>query len=174
MTGTSDRRADSIRASSAWEATRTSISADACAGTTLVVVPPSNDADVDGGARGQVLQVLEFQDLVGELDDRVSSLLGCHAGVGGLAFDLEMEPAHALPRGLEPAVGQGRLEHQRISTINCQLLDEPARRGAADFLVRSEQHPDGPAASACPCFLSCSMTARKMTRLAFMSKTPGP
>ena len=24
------------------------------------------------------------------------------------------------------------------------------------------------------CFLSCSMTARKMTRLAFMSKTPGP
>ena len=94
-------------------ATRTSISAEACAGTTLVVVPPSNDADVDGGSRGQVLQVLELEDLVGELDDRASAVVGRHAGVGGLAFDVEMEPADALPRGLEPAIGQCRLEHQR-------------------------------------------------------------
>ena len=105
-------------------ATRTSISAEAWAGTTLVMVPPSNDSDVDGGTGGQVLQVLEFQDLVGELDDRVSSVLGCHTGVSSLALDREMEPAHALPRGLEPAVGQCGLEHQDVRTINGERFDE--------------------------------------------------
>ena len=115
------RRADSIRASSAWVATRTSISAEAWAGTTLVVVPPRIDADVDRGSGGQVLQVLELEDLVGKLDDRASAVLGCHAGVGRLAFDLEMETADPFPRGLEPAVGQGRLEHQGIGTVDREL-----------------------------------------------------
>ena len=36
---------------------------------------PLDHADIDRGSRGQVLQCLEFQDLVGELDDGASTVL---------------------------------------------------------------------------------------------------
>ena len=91
-----------MRASSASVATRTSISADACAGTTLVVVPPWMTPDVDRGSGGEVLQLLDSQDLVGELDDRAAALLGRHAGMGGLPFDLETEPADPFREVLSP------------------------------------------------------------------------
>ena len=67
--------------------------------------------------------------------------------MGGLAFDLEVEPADAFPRGLEAAVGQRRLEHQDVGTLRRQLLDQAARRRAADLLVRGEQAPRPAAAS---------------------------
>ena len=78
----------------------------------------TDHADVDGGSGGEVLQLFEFQDLVGELDDRVASLLGCDAGMGGLALHVKMESADPLPRGLEPAVGQSRFEHQHIGGLD--------------------------------------------------------
>ena len=100
--GPSAARAASIRVSSARVATRTSISAEACAGTTLVVVPPSNDADIDRGPGGQVLQVLRAEDLMSELDDRAATLLGRHAGMGGLAFDSRWNRPTPLREVLSP------------------------------------------------------------------------
>ena len=72
-----------MRASSRLEATRTSISAEASAGHHVGGRAPLNDADVDGGSRGQVLQILQTQNLAGELDDGIAALLGSHARVGG-------------------------------------------------------------------------------------------
>ena len=50
--------------------------------------PALDDADVERRPRVEVLQVLDAQDLVGQLDDRAAALLGRDAGVRGLALDV--------------------------------------------------------------------------------------
>ena len=105
------------RSASASVATRTSISADACAGTTLVVVPPWMTPTLIVVPAARSCSSWSCRTWWASSTIALRALLGRDAGVGGLPFDLEMEPADALPRGLEPAVGQRRLEHQDVGTL---------------------------------------------------------
>ena len=136
--------AGTIRASSASEATRTSISADALAGTTLGVVPPWIDADVDRRSRGRVFECLNFKIWWASSTMALRPSSGATPACAALPLHIELEPAHALARRLEPAIGQGRFQNQNIGRFNRQFLDQPARRGTADLLVRGKQHPDRP------------------------------
>ena len=75
-------------------------------------------ADIHRQFRHEVaIERLNPENLMGQLHDGAGPRLRRHAGVGRLALDLDREPAHSLPRGLEAAVGQRRLENQDIRAL---------------------------------------------------------
>ena len=106
--------------------------------------PPLDQTDIDRRSGGQVLQVLEPEDLVGQLHDRAAAVFGSHTGMGSLPLDLEAEPANSFSRRLQTTISESRLQHQDIGGLSRQVLDQSARVGTADLLVGGEQDPDGP------------------------------
>ena len=91
-----------ILSASACEVTRTSISADARAGDDVGRRATLDDADIERRPGRRVLELLDAEDLVGQLDDRAAAVLGGHAGMGRLAVDFDVEPAHAFRAVLRP------------------------------------------------------------------------
>ena len=135
--------AETIRDSSAREATRTSISAARPAGTTLGVVPPSITPTLIVVPR-RGLQCLQLQNLAGEFDNGASTFLRSHSRMGGPPLHLEPESPDTFAGGFEPTVRQGWLEDQHIRTFRRKLFDQHTRRGAANLLIRGQQYPDWP------------------------------
>ena len=86
---------------------------------------------------------MEPEDLMGQLEHGADALLRLDAGVGRSAFDIELEPADPLARGLELAAGEGGLQHQHVGAAPRLRLDRRARARAADLLVRGPERHDG-------------------------------
>ena len=68
--------------------------------------PPRNHSDVHGDASLQILQLLEDEDLAGELMDSARALARIESRVGRNAPDDELEFAAPLAAGLRGAARQ--------------------------------------------------------------------
>ena len=99
-----------------------------------------DDPDVDGEAGRGIIERMNPDHLMSQLQDRACPALGGHAGVSGLALDLDGEPPHALASGLEPAIGERGLENQDVLAATGHRLDQGSRARTANLLVRGEQH----------------------------------
>ena len=93
-----------------------------------------------GRAQLRPAELVDGEDLVGGLDERVHALLRLQSGMRRSAVDDDVEVAGALATDLDrPAVG-GRLEDEHRPARPRPLLDQLARRPRADLLVgRHEQ-----------------------------------
>ncbi len=126
-----------MRAPSARRGMRTSTSAQAWAGMTLLFVPPGSDADADGEAALEVGPTADFFNDAGELANGVGAFFEVDAGVGGDAFDFDAPVADAFAGGF---VGQALRRLEDIdgrAGVGDGFGDGP-RGGAADLFVAVE------------------------------------
>src|SRR5439155_20531140 len=94
-----------------------------------------DNADIDGHAALQVVHGFERLNDIGELADRTAAVLGPRAGVGGHAFDQDLEARDALAPGDDFSAVAGGLGDQHIFRLASLCLDQRARGRAADLLV---------------------------------------
>ena len=73
---------------------------------------------------------------VGEFADGAATILGTRSGVGGHAFDENLETRDALAPGDDFPAVSGRLGDQHIFCLASLRLDQRARCRAADLLIR--------------------------------------
>ena len=115
-----------IRSASARVVTRTSISADACAGTTLVVVPPwitptFSVVPAAGSCRSWTRRTWWASSTIALRPS--SGATPAWAALPWISRRNRPTPFRAV---LRLAVGQRRLEHQDIGTLSGHVLDQSA------------------------------------------------
>ncbi len=96
---------------------------------------------VDGRTFGLISQVLELNQLVGQLQRRVSSRLRCGTGVGGFAFDVDEHAIDAIGGDCHSVLVR-RLIGENVVMLARQVGDDFFRACRAHFLIRVEQHRD--------------------------------
>ena len=80
--------------------------------------------------------------IVAELADRAAAILGPGAGMGGNAFDENLEARDALAAGDDFAAVAGRLGHQHVFRLASLGLDQRARGRTADLFIRDVELGD--------------------------------
>jgi hypothetical protein len=131
----------SMRGPSALRAMRTSTSAQASAGMTLVFEPPPARPTLTVRPRLRSVQSADFFDNASHFADGAGSFFKVDAGVGGDAGDVDAPVAGAFAGGF---VGQalGWFEDVDGGTFGGQRLGDGAGDGAAYFLVAVEEQDD--------------------------------
>ena len=112
-------------------------------GNDVALGAAADDRPVERRAELFVAEIVQLQQLVCQLDDRIPPFLGRAAGVGGPALDVEKRVVDALRhdrhrRGV--GLGERRLERQGVILLGRKLADELARPERSHLLVGVEQH----------------------------------
>ena len=96
-------------------------------------------ADRRRHAAGVIGHRLNGENLARRLADGVAAVRVARARMGRAAFHLHVEAPDPFPRGDDLAAFARRLGDEHVGRAAGEILDQPARRRAADLLVRREQ-----------------------------------
>ena len=120
---------------------RTSTSAQASAGTTLLFVPPAATPTFTVRPRLRSVQPLTVSMTRASSQEGVGAFFEVDAGMGGDAFDLDAPVAGAFARGF---VGQAlrRLQHVDRGALARQPFRDGPRSRAANLFVAVKQQDD--------------------------------